>query len=314
MQGICKCLTFKQRSPLKGFIDSIKVHGAILSTMKSLFPEYFNNYLALLKTGKIAFSSPMPIINEKLIMFRPILPINIKNPNPAQIIITKKFKKLTHVPIDLLPEILSSECYDYKLIKKIINAMADIEKEVGMHAPWTSIHQELPAVTIERLTCQSTIYDKHVSFFKTNTFAILIKTPDNPEIYKKIKACFKLLADIGLSKSTSTGMGKLEISKENVNATKKIQDISAEFKDKFYTVSKYIPSPEDLNSMILDKSNYKLTTISGYKNDGRFLGILKAFTEGSVFNILNHELKEKIPGRIINVYDDHAMIGVPFYI
>lgn len=119
---------------------------------------------------------------------------------------------------------------------------------------------------------------------------------------EKLHASIRLLEDFGLSGRRSTGSGYFKIDKIE-GMEEKAQGFTGE--GLYLLLSKYIPSPADFDSLILQKSVYSISTISGNDSSGRNMGTYRCFSEGSLLY-----LKGDVTGRSYVIGDKRFL---PFF-
>ena len=104
-----------------------------------------------------------------------------------------------------------------------------------------------------------------------------------------LHASIRLLEDFGLSGRRTTGSGHFKI-----DSMEGIEERSRGFTGEglYLLMSKYIPASADLDSLILQKSMYSISTISGNDSMGRHMGTYRCFSEGSLLY-----LKGELTGR-----------------
>ena len=264
--------TLRFGTGVTGELDSMKIYGALLSAVKILYPEHFDEFYQRVKEGRIKVSSPMPEINGKLYVFKP-------NLNPKEEIEDRKaFKNARFVSMDIARDALNNGGYTSKHIEKIIN---DINK-------FSALSLEVPKVAVSRLNRKTSIYYLTERFLYE--IAILVKVPE--KFRTVVSTAMRFLGDRGISKKISCGLGSFKIVKKE------------EFKESVSNgeyhllISRFAPASHEIKEINFNESYYDVRLIVGRTRTGESFR-QRIITEGSV-------LKFETPpvGKIIEMGDE----------
>ncbi|MEX2682214.1 MAG: hypothetical protein Q6373_011475, partial [Candidatus Sigynarchaeota archaeon] len=124
-------IEMRQLGPFAGMLDSIKIHGAIMSVMARSFPADFPAYKASVAKGDVKFSSPLPVVGGKILVFKPILPIRPETARPPRVSAIQKmrdFKKHKFITIECAREAVG------KLVFELSNVVRSSEAIKGSGA------------------------------------------------------------------------------------------------------------------------------------------------------------------------------------
>ena len=113
----------------------------------------------------------------------------------------------------------------------------------------------------------------------------------NDEYENILESALRFLKDRGLGKDISTGKGQFDFEIENIS----IEDLYENSGDKFITLSRFIPSKEDLGNIIAD-CNYELVSKRGRDKSGEIRKQIRFFKEGSTFRN-----SKEIYGQLVDV-------------
>ena len=252
-------------SPISEAVDSIKIYGAILSAMKQLYPENFEEFYAAVKNGTVKISSPLPIRNSKLYVLKPKLREDESDK------FRKIFRKIAYIDIDDAQKALQKGRYTREFIEKIVNS-----EKLQIRS------SEIPKVSVPRTGGKTNIYYMEEKYI--GEVGILIRAG---EFEKELNACLRYLGDRGISKKASWGLGAFSV-KSKGEFEKKVSN-----SEYLYLVSKFAPTQEDVERIDFENSMYGLKTIIGRNRQGKSFK-QRVLTEGSVLRVKELPLEGKV--------------------
>lgn len=284
--------------PLSMFpkLHSDRLFGAFLSAISEMYPDKVDEIVKDFESDNPPFliSSTFPVlcVGEEKIRF---LPKIILNDNIDSSVEQKDIKKVDFIEEKIFNDILEGKLsqgdilknyHNYTRIKNLL-----MLKDYGKEIKFTSYIT--PHNSINRLSNRTKIfynegnvYGEHVGLF----FFIEIFDDSFKEI---IKSCLKFLKDRGFGKDISTGKGQFDYSIEESNTINFDEEIKEG--DKFITLSRFIPSEEDLK-FIKGDSFYEIGLKRSIDKSGDIRKQVHFFKEGSTF--LHYK---KYYGRIVDV-------------
>ena len=272
--------------PLSMFpkLHSDTLFGALTSAISELFPDKVDEMLTEFKINNPQFliSSTFPFIfnSENKIRFYPKIILNTKSEKIENIDFLKEYKK-----VDYLEETIFFDILSHKLTEnEIINNFSDYHKvgnllmnnDYGINVSFeTSI---LPNNSINRLTneTETIFYSEGIEYGNMGLFFLIDVL--NDEYEDIIQSALKFLKDRGLGRDISTGKGQFDFEIEDIS----IDDLYKNTGDKFITLSRFIPSEDDLEAIIAD-CNYELDSKRGRDKSGEIRKQIRFFKEGSTF-------------------------------
>ena len=272
------------KSPFSGEVDSIKIYGALVNAISELYGEA-KLFLQEIRKGSLRASSPMPIYNGEYYVFKPML----KTAEKIDYKDFKRFKRKMFIREEYAREALKVGNYS----PQIVNAI--LKDDVAWY------YEDLPSVFVSRTMRDTQIYYKNAMYFPHQVW-ILMEVEESLET--KVKAAFRYLGDVGVSKKRSSGFGTFNVEWKEYNH---------DFESSQYRmiVSKYIPNKNEINSFPFEKSRYDVKLISGYTKDGSPIPLIRAVVEGSVYPATH---TTRLLGRVVDVTDNYAVIGAPIII
>lgn len=286
--------------PLSMFpkIHSDRLFGAFLSAMSEIFPSKIDEVKRRFEDNNPPFlvSSTFPVLyidNEKIRFFPKII-LNDKLSQEIDQSIKKDFKKVDYVDenifLDIVNDRLSQEdiLINYEKYTRVSNLLMSNEyiEDLEISSNIT------PHNAINRLTNETEIfyneglvYGNHVGLF----FYVEILDESYESL---IKSCMKFLKDRGFGKDISTGKGHFDYEIADINFD---LEQTINLGDKFITLSRFIPSDEDLKR-INEYAFYEIGTKRSIDKSGEIRKQVKFFKEGSTF--LHYK---KFYGKIVDV-------------
>ena len=285
-----KLLIAEQRTAMSEHVDSIKVYGALISAMASLYPDELRSFIEAIGRGEVRVSSPLPIHNGRVLLFKPRMPVNFNVRSPRDALLLKFFEKVLYIPSDLAMDVLRKGEYPENVVRDIIRSGDDDGVVTDMEAP---------SVAVGRGIGEPKIYYRHLIVYRHREFGIVFRMG---EWEKEILACMRYLGDIGISKKHSAGLGSFHITgtaewNKPLGLKRKMM------------LSRYIPAPSEVTHIEWTNSNYRIELITGTTRSGKPFGTLRCITEGSVLL-----MDEEPVGRVSEPVERHSIVGVPVYL
>lgn len=290
--------------PLSMFpkVHSDRLFGAFLSTINEIFPSKIDEVVDKFNSDEPPFliSSSFPFLelgDIKKKFFPKIIINDASNGNPNY----KDFKKVDYVEEEIFWDIINgnlsqdSILTNYDKYVRVNNLL--MTKDYGKNIEFTS--NIVPHNSINRFSNQTNIfydegniYGEHIGLF----FYI--------EIFDKsfdiiIKSCLKFLKDRGFGKDISVGKGQFKYEIEDISFN---FDEEIDLGDKFITLSRFIPSKDDLQH-IGTESFYEIQSKRSIDKSGEVRKQVHFFKEGSTF--LHYK---KFYGKIVNVGNNRPAI------
>lgn len=261
-------------------LHSDTIFGAILSSATQIYPEIFPEILEKFKKGDPPFlvSSAFPYMecNQEKIRFFP-KPL-LEPQEHSNLEVSKKIRKARYVEESIFRSwIMEGE-------QEITRKMEDYRLQDGLLHPKNLDLQfkfdadTIPRNTINRMTnaSENIFYSSGVTMRGLGLFFMVRFLDEGYE--DLIKGVMRFLKDRGFGGDISVGKGHFiyELSTENI--------FSADG-NSFITLSRYIPLPEELDS-IGDDLWYELGSKRGRSAGGELRREVKFFREGSSFKSL----------------------------
>ncbi|MEG3224833.1 MAG: type III-A CRISPR-associated RAMP protein Csm4 [Methanobacteriales archaeon Met13] len=282
-------------------LHSDTIFGALLYTIKELYPEKFQDVLERFKNGDAPFlvSSAYPFLDadgEKLRFF----PKPLMEPERHDMGTAKKMRKIRYVEESIFQSwIRSGEGYvsknmdNYRLQDGLL-----FSKDINLDFKFDA--DTVPRNTINRVTnaSENIFYSSGVRMKGVGLFFLVRFLDDDYE--HLITGSMRFLSDRGFGGDISVGKGHFdhEISNENL--------LSAEGKN-FITLSRYIPTKEEIHSMG-DDLWYELGSKRGRGSDGTLRKDVKFFREGSTFKSMDRD----IYGRVVESAREAVEYGLAY--
>lgn len=274
--------------PLSMFpkLHSDRLFGAFLSSVSEIYPDKLEKVINDFKSENPPFliSSTFPVlyVGDEKIRFLPKIILNDKIDSSVSLKDIKDFKKVEFIEEKIFNDILDGKLSqndilknyaDYTRIKNLL-----MLKDYGKDIKFTSYIT--PHNSINRLSNRTkifynegNIYGEHIGLF------FFIEVFDNSYL-EIIKSCLKFLRDRGFGKDISTGKGQFDYAIDESYSI----DFGEEIKegDKFITLSRFIPSEEDLK-FIQEESSYEIDSKRSIDKSGDIRKQVHFFKEGSIF-------------------------------
>lgn len=246
------------------FIASDTLFSAVCATANLLYGDETVNHF--LKDGEVILSSAFPYQADTYLLPKPL---NLRLKEGLAYEEEKVFKKI-------------------KFIAE--NALQNLDIAFGVDKNWFDMQgtlgklfeiREVPRVTLDRVTQESTLFYFAEVHFQENTGLYFIAQFKTEQIAKQFEASLRLLGDEGIGGDRSVGKGQFRVSK--------VEDYTLNQKssERYLCLSLFNPTKSDLASIDLQKSAYDLTQRNGWVSLSAAASLrrktVRAFTEGSVF-------------------------------
>lgn len=269
-------------------LHSDRLFGAILSAINELYPDKVKQIIDEFKNNNPPFiiSSTFPSVNvnDKKIRFFPKIIINNKY-NSFDLNDLKDFKKVEYYEESIFLDIINGKLSEKDILEnynqyyRFGNLLMIKNRDINVKIKDAII----PNNMINKLSGETKIfYSDGLKYSDELELFCFIEIYDNQ--YKSIiKSVFKFLKDRGFGRDISTGKGQFDYSIEDID----IGDLSINQdvydKDKFITLSRFIPSDNDLK-FIKEYSDYEILSKRGKDKSGEIRKQVRFFKEGSTFN------------------------------
>ncbi|WP_303247195.1 type III-A CRISPR-associated RAMP protein Csm4 [uncultured Methanobrevibacter sp.] len=265
--------------PLSMFpkLHSDTLFGAILSAVSEIFPSKVDEIIKDFENNNPPFllSSTFPNIDSK--RFYPKIIQENKDHSIKDKNALKEYKKIEYVEEEIFLDLIRNNLTESDILNNfddytvMNNLLLKNELDENIEISSTII----PHNSVNRLTKETEIfYSEGEEFNNIGLFFII--SINNPEYENIIKSSLKFLKDRGFGKNISTGQGQFdyEISDEDLNFK--------ESGDKFITLSRFIPSSNDIANIDIN-SSYEIGSKRGRSKSGEIRKQVRFFKEGSTF-------------------------------
>ena len=280
--------------PLSVFpkLHSDTLFGAILSSISDLYPNKVDEVINEFENNNPQFliSSTFPFIftEDNKIRFLPKIILNskldIKNPDNL-----KEYKKVEFLEEKIFFDIINQELSESDIINnfekyhRVGNLL--MLKDYNVSISFDNVI--LPNNSINRLTneTEAIFYSEGIEYSNIGLYFYIDIL--NSEYESIIKSCLKFLKDRGFGRDISTGKGQFEYEISDL-------DIDKGSGNHFITISRFIPTEDDLTDIIAD-ANYELESKRGRDKTGDIRKQVTFFKEGSTF-----KNSKELYGKLIN--------------
>ena len=276
--------------PLSVFpeLHSDRLFGAILSAIVELYPDKINEIINDYKNNNPPFiiSSTFPSVNvdgEK-IRFLPKIIVNNSSNNPFNFNDLKDFKKVEYYEENIFFDIVNGNLSENDILNnytnyyRINNLLMNKNRDININVK----NAILPNNMINRLSGETKIFYSEGLRYSENIELFCFIEVFNPEYNDIIKSVFKFLKDRGFGRDISTGKGQFDYQIENTNISDLTTKQEIHDEDKFITLSRFIPSENDLK-FIKDYSDYEILSKRSKDKSGEIRKQVRFFKEGSTF-------------------------------
>ena len=268
--------------PLSTFpkLHSDTLFGALTSAISELYPNLVDEMINEFEQKKPPFliSSTFPVIfNEDNVKFYPKL-IMESNLSGIDSKIIKDYKKVDYLDEKLFYSLINGELSErdilnnyedyYRFSNLLMSEKLDVDIGFGENI--------LPNNSVNRLVHETKIFYTQGDSYKNLGLFFLVEIFD--ENYSSIiKSAIKFLKDRGFGRDISTGKGHFDF---EIDETVTFDDTSD--KNMFVTLSRFIPTPEDLGR-VNEYSFYEIDSKRGRDKTGEIRKQVRFFKEGSIF-------------------------------
>ena len=300
--------------PLSVFpkLHSDRLFGAFISAISELYPDKVDEIINDFKSNNPPFiiSSTFPAISiddEKLRFFPKIIINNSLN-KTFNLDDLKDFKKVEYyeerIFFDIINGKLSEEeiLTNYNNYHRISNFLMLKDKEVNIEVK----NAILPNNMINRLSGETKIFYSDGLRYSDNIELFFFIEFFNPDYENIIKSALKFLKDRGFGQDISIGKGQFDYTIEDISINDLSQNSVSHDNDKFITLSRFIPSEEDLK-FIDEYSNYEILSKRSKDKSGENRKQVRFFKEGSTFKSYS-----KYYGRIVESGHERPAIEYGF--
>lgn len=254
-------------------LHSDTIFGAITYAVSQLYPDKVESMVERFKQEDTPFlvSSAFPYIGDK-IRFYPKINLNGDNRE-----FLKRYKKVEFVQEDIFRKIINNEINDIESISNC-NFIDNLLTSPDLDEDFRISRNIVANNSINRLTNETNeiFYTTGKQFINAGLFFhCKIIDEDYREI---IEASLRFLKDRGFGRDISTGKGQFDFEIEQ----KDLDDIFENSGDKFISLSRFIPSGNDLKH-IRKTSSYEISSKRGRSQENEIRKQIRFFTEGSVF-------------------------------
>lgn len=273
----------RQKSPIIGQLDSIKLFGAITSALSELNFDMMDQYLKSFEDGTLRISSVFPVIknNKANHFFLPIPKIDFEDDlsddeKEKYFSDIKKLKKIKYVSKNIFELIINQKLSLSVVINKIKNEWCIKNKtflvEINEKTPEMKTI-EVPRNSLNRYTGKSKIFYTNATIYNGCDMFFLVK--GNKENKRIIESAIKFLEDRGFGQDYSTGFGNFEyLSKEEI-------EIKEPESESCVNLSLFYPKGKELSGV---NKQYSLREIKGITQKGMHIPAVIFIEEGSCFD------------------------------
>ncbi len=240
----------------------------LISALAACHTKLYGNFCTDFFSGKMLVSSLFPFYKDTLFFPAPLFQFKHGKTLPSQY---KKISKLKYLDFSLWSKVIQGETLD----------TGDVHS-LGIFGISPSKQTEIPPFflveDVQRLG-KDPFYFSQVRLHPDAGMFFLFQV--DAEIEPRFKACLRLLGDEGIGGDRTVGKGLFEIIRET---DIHIPDVDTPH---IMNLSFFIPSPDDVQNMDLNRSFYRLQHKRGWYITHKFLNLKKkgifGFSEGSVF-------------------------------
>lgn len=258
-------------------IHSDTLFSAICSAMQTLYGEaVVSEFL----TKNVLISSCFPYLDKEYYFPRPLVPNKIKEKSEHEPIkkkldasLFKKQKKQKYL----------NKADFQSALEGTFDVATFAQKFENQEPPTFCKTQELPRVTIDRITNASSIFNfAQVTFDEGAGLYFMADFSGDIETKKRFAASLRFLGDEGIGADNTVGKGFFEVAEDSI-------DLQVPTDAKHYLLtSLYSPNEQELKNIKPEECYYDYTTRNGWTSAGdmnkRRLS-LRMLVAGSVLNI-----------------------------
>lgn len=276
--------------PLSVFpeLHSDRLFGAIFSTIVELYPDKIDDILNDFKNNNPPFiiSSTFPSINvgDEKVRFFPKIIVNNSSSNSFELNDLKDFKKVEFYEESIFFDIINGNLSEndilsnYTQYHRINNLLMVKDRDVNVKVKNTI----LPNNRVNRLSNETKIfYSEGLKYDENLELFCFIEIYDD-KYDSIIKSTIKFLKDRGFGRDISTGKGQFDYSIEDIDISDISKSSEVHDEDRFITLSRFIPSENDLK-FIKNNSDYEILSKRSKDKSGDARKQVRFFKEGSTF-------------------------------
>ncbi|MGL4670583.1 MAG: type III-A CRISPR-associated RAMP protein Csm4 [Methanobacteriaceae archaeon] len=262
-------------------LHSDTLFGAICYAISELFPEKIDDIINEFRSSPpFLTSSAFPFAfneNNKIRFFPKIIFNQYSEENSYDVSNFKKYKKVEFIEEDIFFNLISGKLKESEIINNLENYNITngflVAKELDLKININS--NIIPNNSINRITNETEgIFYSEGNEFSNSGLFFIIKF-NNKEYEKIVESAIMFLKDRGFGKDISTGKGHFDFEIVDYD----LPEIKGDY---FLTLSRFIPSKEDLKK-INKFSYYEIGSKRGRSSSGEIRKEVKFFKEGSVF-------------------------------
>ena len=276
--------------PLSVFpeLHSDRLFGAIFSAISELYPEKLNEIIENFEDNNPPFiiSSTFPAIKigDETIRFFPKVIINNSSNNSYNLDDLKDFKKVEYYEENIFFDIINGKLSENDILNnyhnyhRINNLLMIKNHDVNIKVKEVI----LPNNMVNRVSGETKIFYSGGLRFNENFVLFFFIEVFNKEYELLIKSALKFLKDRGFGHDISIGKGQFDYKIENLSINDLSNNEIIHDNDKFITLSRFIPSENDLK-FIDEHSDYELLSKRSKDKSGETRKQVRFFKEGSTF-------------------------------
>lgn len=288
-------------------LHSDTIFGALIYAMDQLSIDVIALLGQFKKSPPFLVSSAFPFADSNGTKIR-FFPRPIMEPKRTDFDLTKEFKKVAYIEENIFKSWINGETDEKEIIEKIgrkeYNIIADnflVSKNVDIDFKINSI--SLPRNTINRIT-QASENIFYTSLYNYEGAGLFFGIRFYDENYKNdVEAAVKLLRDRGFGGDVSVGKGHFDFETGD-------EEIPNNPGNQFVTLSRYIPTNEELTAFVKEQMWYEIGSKRGWSPGGKVRKQVRFFVEGSTFSDTENEFY----GRLVPSADDSVEYGYAYKI
>lgn len=269
---------------LFSILHSDTIFGALCSAVSQLYPDMIDSMIDAFKDmPPFTVSSAYPYIkvDDTVIRFYPKIMTTgtAREVNPVNF---KMYKSIDYVEEDIFMDMINGSLDDYDIISNIddyhINGNLLTRNEYRLEYRYSE--NIIPQNTINRLdnTAENIFYTTGYEFSNIGLYFMLNFTDTSYEGI--VRSALKFLKDRGFGRNISIGKGQFDY--KIIDDTLLEEKLSCNSGDYFTTLSRYIPTQEDIEH-INTNSAYEISSKRGRSSTGEIRKQVRFFVEGSTF-------------------------------
>ncbi|KZX12089.1 type III-A CRISPR-associated RAMP protein Csm4 [Methanobrevibacter oralis] len=272
--------------PLSMFpkLHSDTLFGALTSAINELFPDKIDEMISEFKNSNPPFliSSTFPFIdiNGDKKRFLPKIILNTDFGEVKNVNLIKEYKKVDYLEEEIFLDIINGKLSEVDILNNFDNyhKLGNLLMKKDYDMEIISKKNILPNNSVNRLTneTEAIFYSEGLEFGNLALFFFVEIL--NDEYDNIIKSAIKFLKDRGFGKDISTGKGQFDYELEDIA----LNNLHGNTGDKFITLSRFIPTGDDLGKIIAD-ANYEIGSKRGRDKSGEIRKQVRFFKEGSTF-------------------------------